>query len=146
MDVSVFERTKLLNIKTGNSENLSFGDADYTLLVLLSAGDCPNCLKEKEIWAELINTFGSQKLKVIGVLSRTSLEEAETFIDGFNFPFPVFLDNDSRLSQMTKLPQLTPYKVLLKNGEVILAQGPSPDTKVQQAYGEKIKSKLSNEQ
>jgi peroxiredoxin len=144
MDVSAFEKIKFLNIAAGTNENLQFEKADYSLLILLSAGDCPNCLDEREIWSEFIKKYDSQKLQVIGVLTKTSLQESKTFTKAFNFPFPIFLDEGNQLSQATQLPPLTPYKVLLKNGEVILADGPNANVEAQKSFGEKVNGILNN--
>jgi peroxiredoxin len=145
MDVSAFEKIKFLNVAAGTSESLQFEKADYSLLILLSAGDCPNCLDEREIWSEFVRKYDSQKLQVIGVLTKTSLGESKTFTKAFNFPFPIFLDESNQLSQITQLPPLTPYKVLLKNGKVILADGPNANVEAQKSFGEKVKGILNNQ-
>lgn len=143
MNVSIFERAELLRVNTGTREFLGVENANYALVVLLSGGDCQNCLREKEVWGNLLNTYGREQLIVVGVLVRTSFGEAKTFTKGIDFPFPVFLDDFNRLGEETQLPQLTPFKVLLKNGKVVLAEGPNSDLEGQRSFGRKIEKMLN---
>ena len=140
LDTASLRDKTLLNIKTGKEEELSFRKSGYTLLILLSAGDCPNCLREKEIWSDLIREFSPQELETIGVLSRTSLSEARTLINGLEIPFVVFLDENNELGKITEIPSVTPFKILLKNGKVVLVEGPKTSSKAQTSFGESVRS------
>lgn len=123
MELDMFENTPLLNVNTGERENISFDDSDYTLLILLSGGDCPKGMMEKDVWADLIKEFSQKNLRVIGVISRTLPGEAQSFIKGFNLPFTVYLDENNQLSQATSLPKATPFKVFLNKRKVVFVDG-----------------------
>lgn len=141
LDIGVIESARLLNVSTEATETVSFQKADYTLLVLLAGGDCPNCLAERKYWAELGRTYEGGKLHIVGVMSRTSPNEAKSFTKGLDLPFTVFLDAENKIASSTPMP-VTPFKVLLKNGKPVFAEGPAGDPKTQQAFFERIKEEL----
>lgn len=142
LDVSALKGERLLDLATGREEPLSF-DSEKTLLILLSPGDCPNCLRERDVWGELSRGHGPSGLRVVGVLLRSSPSEALTFARAFQFPFPLYLDRENRLRRATELPTLTPFKILVNSeGEVLLADGPNGNAAAQAAFGQKVLEKL----
>lgn len=143
LDVSVLGGKRLLDAATGAEKTFAFGPAN-TLVVLMSAGDCPNCLRERSVWAELSRGHDASELQVVGVLLRTSPQEARTFAKTYELPFPVYLDYENRLGRATELPRLTPFKVLVNSkGEALLADGPNPTASTQAAFGERVNKRLS---
>jgi len=143
VNVSDFENKEILNINTGTSESLSFKNSDYTLIILLSTGDCSSCLSERKIWSDFSKKYDTKKLQVAGVLIKSSVEEAKTLIKAFDFPFPVFFDEANQLSDFSQNLKVTPFKILLKNsGEVLLVDGPNPTLEAQRSFGEKVANKL----
>jgi thiol-disulfide isomerase/thioredoxin len=141
LDLSVFESTPFSNVATGTMDTISFTRSEYTLLILLAGGDCPNCLAERKLWAELAQNYGDGKLQIVGVMNRTSSDEAASFAKGFDLPFSVLLDKENKIGGSTAMPT-TPFKILLKNGKPVIAAGPTGDQKTQRKWLEKIKNEL----
>lgn len=127
LDVSALEGQRLSDAVTGREEVIRF-DSENTLLVLMSPGDCPNCLRERSVWESLSRGHEASRLRVVGILLRTSPEEALAFARAYRLPFPLYLDRENQLRRVTELPPLTPFKVLVNSrGEVLLADGPNPN-------------------
>lgn len=144
LDVSALRGVPLLEMHSGRVEPLSFGPG-HTLVVFLSGGSCSSHLAELGIWEELARSHDAARLRVIGVLVRTSPPEARTFADAYKFSFPLYLDDEGRLGQGTALPEATPFKVLIDGGgRVLLAAGPNADASSHKDFGNKVKAKLKS--
>ncbi len=142
LDVSALKGMRLLNLKTEREEIITYGTAN-TLVIFLSPGDCPNCLRERSVWEELNNAHDAAKLRVVGVLVRSSIAEARTFAKAYQFPFPLYFADKNRVGQATPLPQLTPFKVLVNaQGDVLLADGPNANASTQKIFGQKVSESL----
>jgi peroxiredoxin len=81
----------------------------------MSPGDCPNCLRERSVWESLSRGHEASRLRVVGILLRTSPEEALAFARAYRLPFPLYLDRENQLRRVTELPPLTPFKVLVNS-------------------------------
>jgi hypothetical protein len=144
LDVSALGGVPLLEMYSGRVEPLSFGPG-HTLVVFLSGGSCSSHLAESSVWEELARSHDASRLRVIGVLVRTSPSEARTFADAFKFSFPLYLDGEGRLGQGTALPEATPFKVLIDGGgQVLLAAGPNADISSHKDFGNKVNAKLKS--
>ena len=144
LEMNALKGVPLLEMKSGRAEPLGFGPAP-TLVVFLSGGDCSNCLAERSVWEDLARSYDPSRLRVVGVLVRTSPSEARTFADAYNISFPLYSDGEGRLGQGTALPQTTPFKVLLNGeGKVLLAAGPNPDISTHKDFGDKVVAQLES--
>jgi hypothetical protein len=144
LDVSALGGVPLLEMYSGRVEPLSLGPG-HTLVVFLSGGSCASHLAEQRVWDELARSHDPSRLRVVGVLSRTSPSEARAFADAYKFSFPLYLDGEDRLGRGTALPEATPFKVLIGGGgQVLLAAGPDADTSSHRDFGDKVNAKLKS--
>lgn len=144
LDVSALGGVPLPEMYSGRVEPLSFGPG-HTLVVFLSGGSCSSYLAELSAFEELARAYDASRLRVIGVLVRTSPSEARTFADAYKLSFPLYLDGEDRLGQGTALPEATPFKVLIDGGgQVLLAAGPNPDSSTYRDFGDKVNAKLKS--
>lgn len=144
LDMSALGGVPLLEMYSGRVEPLRFGPG-HTLVVFLSGGSCSSHLAELSVWEGLARSHDATRLRVIGVLVRTSPSEARTFADAYQFSFPLYLDAEGRLGQGTALPEATPFKVLIDGrGQVLLADGPDADVASQKDFGNKVNAKLKS--
>lgn len=140
MDTEILRSVELLDVKAGYRSRLPLSDSRNTVVIILAGGDCPNMLNERRAWADLMGEFKHEELQVIGVLVRTSLPEAKTFLNGFDFPFQVFLDEDNELKKLTDVPSITPFKLLLQEGSVMITEGPRTVVAGRETFADKVRS------
>ena len=143
LSVTALEGIYLTDAFSGQQKIFLRGDSPYTMVVFLSPGDCPNCLTEKSVWEEFSQNYKS-KIHIIGIIIRSSPNEAKTFSKAFNFSFETLFDKDKLLEKRTSLPSVTPFKVLIgKSGDVILADGPNPTSLSQKEFKDKLIRELN---
>lgn len=133
---------EFFNPRAGRAEPLAL-TAEKTLVVLLSAGDCPTCLDERRVWEELARSADPQQFGVVGLLVRTSPAEAQTFIKAYDPSFTVLLDTGGEIARRTQLPQFTPFKLLVNSrGEILMADGPNNKPPAQEAFRGKVAAQI----
>ncbi len=144
IDFSAVEGVTLLNLGSEQRERLSLRASCNTLIIFLSPGDCPNCLKERSVWENLAKSYEPSQLRVISILVNTSAQESKTFLEFLNMPLPIYYDVTDYLRQQALIPKETPFKTLLDRNGVLLAQGPNPKANEQAEFGTKVRATLSN--
>ncbi len=145
MDFSLLEGMTLVNLKAGEPENITLTSSCNTLVIILSPGDCPTCLREKLVWESLARSYNVARFRVIGIIIRASAEEAETISKALNLPFEIYYDKRNDLKQRSLAPPVTPFKILCGRGKgVLLAAGPSNIVNEQEKFGEKVRSSLED--
>lgn len=144
IDFSAVEGVTLLNLGSEQQERLSLRASCNTLIIFLSPGDCPNCLKERSVWENLAKSYEPSQLRVISILVNTSAQESKTFLEFLNMPLPIYYDVTDYLRQQALIPKETPFKTLLDRNGVLLAQGPNPKANEQAEFGTKVRATLSN--
>jgi hypothetical protein len=141
-DLAALRTQPLLNLKTNNTE-LPVYDSAPTLFILMTAGDCSNCLGEREFWEQLAATYRPAQLRVVCILVNTSAAEGRTLLRAYAPAFDFYLDADNRIKQATGLPPRMPFKLLVdQKGKVLLAEGPTPDVAEQKAFKESVIAQL----
>jgi hypothetical protein len=142
LDLAALRAQPLLNLKTNNNERLAY-DSARTLLVLMTAGDCSNCLNERAYWEQLAHTYQPAQFRVVCILVNTSASEARTLLRAYNPTFDFYLDANNQIKQGTPLPARMPFKVLVdQKGKVLLAAGPDPDAAGQKAFNDSVSAQL----
>lgn len=142
IDLSVLEGVTLLNLASGQREQISLRSSCNTLVVFLSPGDCPNCLKEKAQWDSLAKSYDPSHLRVISILVNTSAQESKPFLEFLNLRMPVYYDESDQLRQQPLIPRETPFKALICRHGVLLAEGPNPKASEQAEFGNKVRATL----
>jgi|GEM_PF-3609183 len=143
MDVRVFEGLKVKSFDKENDAQISLSDSDHTLVILISAGDCPSCLRENEVYKRLAEKYSSKQLRIIFLIVRSTEDEAKTLIKAFNFPSEVYFDGQS-VGGKTALPAALPFKVLFKRDEgVAMVDGPNPTKELQNQFRQKLEAYLT---
>lgn len=143
IDLSALDGITLLNLDSGQREQISLRSSCNTLIIFLSPGDCPNCLKERLVWENLAKTYQPSLLRVIPILVNTSAQESKPFLEFLNMPLAVYYDETGRLTQAALIPKETPFKTLIGRKGVLLAQGPNPKANEQAEFGNKIRATLN---
>jgi hypothetical protein len=142
IDLSVLEGVTLLNLGSGQREQISLRSSCNTLVVFLSAGDCPNCLKERALWDSLGNSYQPSHLRVISILVNTSVQESKPFLEFLNLRTPVYYDESGQLTKKPLIPRETPFKALIGRDGVLLAEGPNPKANEQAEFANKVRATL----
>lgn len=142
LSVEQLKGLELLNPRTGRAEPFAL-TSEKTLVVFLSAGDCPTCLDERRVWEELARAADERRFRVVGLLVRSSPAEAETFVKAYAPSFTVLLDDRGEIARRTQLPQITPFKVLVNGrGEILMTDGPNNKPRAQEAFREKVAAQI----
>jgi hypothetical protein len=144
IDLSALDGVTLLNLDSGQHEQISLRSSCNTLVIFLSPGDCPNCLKERVVWENLAKTYQPSLLRVIPILVNTSAQESKPFLEFLNMPLAVYYDDTDHLTQAALIPKETPFKTLIGRKGVLLVQGPNPKANEQAAFGNKVRATLNN--
>jgi len=144
IDLSVLEGVTLINLGSGQREQISLRSSCNTLVVFISPGDCPNCLKERSVWENLATSYDVSRLRVIAILVHTSAEESKSFLEFLNLKMPVYYNDSDHLNQQPLIPKETPFKTLIGREGVLLAQGPNPKANEQAEFGNKVRATLRN--
>jgi hypothetical protein len=142
IDLSVLEGITLLNLGSGQREQISLRSSCNTLLIFLSPGDCPNCLKERALWDELARSYDASHLRVIPILVHTSSPETKPFLEFLNVGMSVYFDETDQLKHQPSIPRETPFKALVCREKVLLAEGPNPKASEQAEFGKKVRATL----
>lgn len=143
IDFSRLEGITLLNLNSGQHEQISLRSSCNTLVIIFSPGDCPNCLRERSVWEELAKSHDPSRLRVIPVLVNTSAEEAKSFSKAFNMSIAVYYDESGQLRQGALVPRITPFKTLIgRDMGVLLAEGPTPKANEQAEFESKVQSQV----
>lgn len=142
IDLSVLEGTTLLNLGSGQREQISLRSSCNTLIIFLSPGDCPNCLKERALWEDLAKSYDPSHLRVIPILVHTSAQEVKPFLEFLNVGMSVYFDESDHLKQQPLIPRETPFKALVCREKVLLAEGPNPKANEQAEFGKKVRATL----
>lgn len=143
IDFSAMEGVTLLNLRSEQREQISLRSSCNTLVIFISPGDCPNCLKERSVWENLAKSYEPSQLRVMPILVNTSAQESKPFSEFLNMPQPVYYDETRQLAQEAVTPKETPFKALLNRNGVLLAQGPNPKASEQTEFGNKVRATLS---
>ena len=142
LDVGALRGKLFLNLKTGRMESLGFASPN-TLLVFMAAGDCPSGHEERRAWGEIARSLDESRLQVIGILIRSSQNDARTLMSAYDLPFTCYLDVDDQVKQDTTPPPQTPFKVLFnRRGDVLLVGGPTTDSSKQGELVGKVLARL----
>jgi hypothetical protein len=144
IDLSALDGITLLNLDSEQREQISLRSSCNTLVIFLSPGDCPNCLKERVVWENLAKTYQPSLLRVIPILVNTSAQESKPFLEFLNMPIAVYYDDTDYLTQAALIPKETPFKTLIARKGVLLAQGPNPKANEQAEFGNKVRTTLNN--
>lgn len=145
IDFSLLEGVTLLNLNSGQQEQISLHSSCNTLVIIFSPGDCPNCLRERTVWENLAKSYDPSRLRVISVLVNTSAEEAKSFTKAFNMSTAVYFDESGQLRQGALVPPITPFKTLIgRDTGVLLAEGPNPKANEQAEFESKVQSQVRN--
>lgn len=144
IDLSVLEGVTLINLGSGQREQISLRSSCNTLVVFISPGDCQNCLKERSVWENLATSYDVSRLRVLAILVHTSVEESKSFLEFLNLKMPVYYDDSDHLNQQPLIPKETPFKTLIGREGVLLAQGPNPKANEQAEFGNKVRATLRN--
>ena len=142
IDLFVLEGATLLNLRSEQREQISLHSSCNTLIIFLSPGDCPNCLKERAVWEDLARSYDRSQLRVIPILVNTSPLESKPFLGFLNMPLAVYYDETDHLTQADLIPKETPFKTLVGRKGVLLAQGPNPKANEQAEFGNKVRATL----
>lgn len=143
IDLSVLEGVTLLNLRSEQREQISLHSSCNTLIIFLSPGDCPNCLKERSVWENLAVSYEPSQLRVIPILVNTSAQESKPFLEFLNMPLPIYYDETDQLNQSALIPKEMPFKTLVGRKGVLLAQGPNPKANEQAEFGNTVRATLN---
>jgi hypothetical protein len=143
IDFSAMEGVTVLNLRSEQREQISLRSSCNTLVIFISPGDCPNCLKERSVWENLAKSYEPSQLRVMPILVNTSEQESRPFSEFLNMPQPVYYDDTRQLAQEAVTPKETPFKALVDRNGVLLAQGPNPKASEQTECGNKVRATLS---
>jgi hypothetical protein len=110
--------------------------APRTLVIFLSGAECPSCLDEFRVWQQLATVFPRRQLEVVAVLVRATPNDAAALVQSVKPKFRVLLDEYNEAQAGVRIPQSTPFKVLLnENGRPLLAEGPASMATMQTDFG-----------
>ena len=143
IDFSALEGVTVLNLRSEQREQISLRSSCNTLVIFISPGDCPNCLKERSVWENLAKSYEPSQLRVLPILVNTSAQESKPFSEFLNMPVPVYYDETNRLAQEAVTPKETPFKALMDRNGVLLAQGPNPKASEQTEFENKVRATLN---
>lgn len=143
LDFARLEGVKLLNLNSGQQEQISFRSSCNTLVIIFSPGDCPNCLRERTVWESLAKSYEPSRLRVISVLINSSAEEAKSFSKAFNMSIATYYDESGQLRHDSLTPPLTPFKTLIgRDKGVLFAEGPNALVNEQAEFRNKVQSEV----
>ena len=74
---------------------------------------CSACLVESQHWQALARTFSPDHLKVVLVLVRTAPSEVPHARNTLGWTQQILLDSTGQIDRELRLPEHTPFKVLL---------------------------------
>jgi hypothetical protein len=143
IDFSAMEGVTVFNLRSEQREQISLRSSCNTLVIFISPGDCPNCLKERSVWENLAKSYDPSQLRVMPILVNTSEQESKPFSEFFNKPLPIYYDETNQLEHEAVAPKQTPFKALMDRNGVLLAQGPNPKASEQTEFGNKVRATLS---
>lgn len=138
IEPSRLEGARLYSAATGERAALT-RTAPHRLLIFLSPGDCSVCVEEISVWQGLAAQYDDSQLQVVGVLVRSSLEEARAFQKSYGTNFDLYVDLDNEVAEGVGLPEKTPLKMLLDaDGKVLFVDGANYEPTRQLAFGERV--------
>lgn len=119
---SGLDKANLAIFKKTHRELQGYSSGSQRLMVFMSPADCPSCFQELETWNRLSMLDDSKKLKVIGIIVRSSEKEALQLVKAYNPQFELYIDETNQLETLVGLPAKTPFCALLdKDNNLLLA-------------------------
>lgn len=116
----------------------------FTLVVFFSPSDCPACLTESQVWADLAEKKDRLHLDVFAVVDRCTGDEAAQFMRQKQLLFPALHDRASVLRALYQVT-VTPQSLLLtREGKVLLLGGPAKTPEAQQVFEHAVISAISS--
>jgi thiol-disulfide isomerase/thioredoxin len=143
MDVRVFDGLKVKTLDKGEDAEISLSGSDHTLMILISAGDCPSCLRENEVYKQLAETYSKKQLRIVFLFVRSTLDEAKTLTKSYNFPSEVYFDGQN-IGGKTALPVAMPFKILFNHDKgVALVDGPNVTKELHSKFKQRLDKYLA---
>jgi thiol-disulfide isomerase/thioredoxin len=117
-----YQRTaESLNLTLHNGEKFNLKDTIQPVIILnFWASWCTPCLKEFPTMVNLINHFGNDKIKIIGINNDDEKPEqkVERMIKKFNLNFSSYIDKGSKVTQDFKITKI-PVSIIFINKKVV---------------------------
>lgn len=103
-----------------------FKAKEQPLLVFFWTTWCPFCQKEIRILSDYYGTLAKAGVDVLAVNVGESYSKVNSFLRGFNLPFRVLLDKDSKVAESYFIRGVPTYVLMNKRGDIVFLDNKFP--------------------
>ncbi len=136
----------MTDFMTGDTINLK--DADFTILTYVDSVGCTGCKMKLPLWKKFLSSIDSicdLNVQFIMVVYPSDITELKYLMKRDDFDYPVYLDDDNKVSKANSFPDKTAFQTFLldRNMKVTAIGNPTYSTEIAKLYKRIISGQLS---
>lgn len=129
-------------------DTIDMTNTDFTIITYVDSIGCTGCKMKLPLWKEFLSSIDSicdLEVRFLMVVYPSDTKELHYFMKRDDFDYPVYLDDDNKVSKANSFPDETAFHTFLidRNMKVVAIGNPTYSTEIAKLYKRIISGQLS---